>query len=571
MAGYPPSYPPPPQGGWRQERRAMRDRAKLQQQYMRAQREAYRQQWRARRRGSIVGPLLVVAVGVVFLLVQLGRVSASTAWRWYGHWWPLLLVGVGAVLLLEWGLDQFGSETVGPRRSMGSGVVFLLILMTLAGVASSSALHAGRDLFGPEFSLNSDNLNEFLGDKHESEQVSVEPLDPRGAITVQNPRGDITVSGTSDDGKVHLQLHREIYSRSDTEASNKAEKMVPSLVHEGGTLTISLPVIDGARGDLTLTVPPGAVPTLTADHGDIRVSSIKAPVTVVANHGDIDVSAITGAVTAHINNSDSSFSAHSITGPLTVAGRGHDLTLSDINGAVTLGGDFFGTAHLERIAGAVTFHTSRTDLQLARVVGEVEISPNADLSADEIVGPVVLNTRNRNISLDRVSGDLTVTNRNGSVDLTSALPLGNVVVENQKGSVSLTLPGNAGFVLQASTTDGDLDNEFSLPVHNDDDRKSVQGSVGASGPNVRVTTTDGDISVKRGNAAPLPPAPPAPPLTSALPDALRGANSATAEALRQAHKQLQAAQEEIRATQEGISGKNHQHKQTKPDDDDADQ
>lgn len=560
MAGYPPPYTPPPQGDWRYQRRMMRDQAKLQQEYLRAQRQAYRQQWRARSRGSIVGPLLVVAVGLVFLLVQLGRVSTVSAWRWYGHWWPLLLVGVGAVLLLEWALDQFGQDKTGPRRSIGSGVVFLLIIMSLVGLAFSPALHAGHGPFGQEFALNSDNLNEFLGDKHESEQAFVETLDPGGTLTVQNPRGDLTVSGTSDDGKVHLQLHREIYSRSDTEASSQAERMIPNISHQGGALAISLPVMDGARGDLTLVVPPGAAETLTADHGDIRVSSVKAPVTLVANHGDVDISAVTGTVTTHINHSDSSFSAHSITGPLTVAGRGHDLTLSDITGAVTLGGDFFGTAHLERIAGNVTFHTSRTDLQLGRVAGEVDISPNADLSATEIAGPVVLNTRNRNITLDRVSGDLTVTNRNGSVDLTSASPLGNVVVENQKGSVSLTLPASAGFVLQANTTDGDLENEFSLPVREEDNRKSVQGSVGPSGPNVRVTTTDGDISVKRGNAAPLPPAPPPPPQLSAAPKIQRQAAVATAEALRQAHQQ-------IRAAQAGIAGNKHTNKSSAADDD----
>ena len=450
---------------------------------------------------------------------------------------------------------------------MGAGVGFLLTFLVLTGLASSPVVHGEHGLFGQDFGLNSDNINEFLGDKHESEQVSVESLDPGGAISVQNPRGDLTVSGTSDDGKVHLQLHREIFSRSDAEASSKAERMVPNISHEGGTLAISLPVMDGARGDLTLVVPPSAAETLSADHGDIHVSLVKAPVTLVANHGDVDVSAVTGTVTTHINNSDSSFSAHSITGPLTVAGRGHDLTLSDISGAVTMGGDFFGTAHLERIAGNVTFHTSRTDLQLGRVIGEVEISPNADLSANEIAGPVVLNTRNRNISLERVSGDLTVTNRNGSVDLTSALPLGNVVVENQKGSVSLTLPANAGFVLQANTTDGELDNEFSLPVREDDSRKSVQGTVGPSGPTVRVTTTDGDVSLKRGNAAPLPPAPPLPTRLSATPTAQRDDPASTAEARRQVRDQMKAAQDQVRAAQAKVGGKRLSKTQTAPDGD----
>ena len=203
----------------------------------------------------------------------------------------------------------------------------------------------------------------------------------------------------------------------------------------------------------------------------------------------------------------------------------------------------------------MTFHTSRTDLQLGRIAGEVEISPNADLSASAVAGPVVLNTRNRNITLDRVSGDLTVTNRNGSVDLTCVPPLGNVVIENQNGSVDVTLPGNSGFVLQANTTDGDLQNEFSLPMRDDDDRKSLQGTVGSGGPSIRVTTTQGDISLKRGDAGPLPPAPPSPPKLTSIPDVEKPISGISAAALRQTREQIRVAKDQVRAAQEELAAR----------------
>ena len=508
MAGYPPPYPPPPPGDWRYQQKLLREQTRMQQDAFRAQRSAYRQHLRGRSRGSIVGPLLVLTVGVIFLLVQLGKLSLPRAADWYGRWWPLLLVGVGVLLLAEWGLDQIG-ESSGPRRSIGSGIVFLLILLAVAGITVNASGRSGHGLLAEGLHLDPENLGEFLGDKHESDTSSVESLAPGGAVSVDNPRGDLAISGTSDDGQVHVQLHREIFSRSDQEASSKAQQLVPTMTRTGSGLTITIPVLDGARADLTLRVPAGSAQTLTADHGDIHVNSVRAPLTIVANHGDVDVSAITGPITAHINNSDSSFAAHSVTGAVTLAGKGRDVTLSDVHGAVTLGGDFFGTTHLERIEGGVTFRTTRTDLQLGRVVGEVEISPNADLSASEIAGPVVLNTRNRNINFDRVSGDLSITNRNGSVDLTGAPPLGNVMVENRNGSVNVTLPRRVGFVVQADTTDGDLENDFSLPVQGEDTRKSLQGTVGQGGPTVRISTTQGDVSLKQGDASPLPPSPPA--------------------------------------------------------------
>ena len=567
MAGYPPPYPP--QADSRQQRRISREQARMQQDVLRAQRVAYRQRLRGRSRGSIVGPLLVVSIGVVFLLVQLGKLSAMQTWQWYGQWWPLFLVGVGLVLLIEWGFDRFGEQN-GPRRSLGAGVIFLLVLVAGVGATVNANTRAGHGLLIQGLHLDPDNINELLGDKHESDQSTVEALTPGAALSVENPHGDLTIAGTSDDGQVHLQLHREIYSRSDEQASSKAQGLVPAIRRTGSGLSISLPAVDGARVDLSLIVPAGSAETLTADHGDIRVSFVKAPLTILANHGDVSLTSITGPTTTHINNGESSFAAHNVTGALTLAGKGHDITLSDINGPVTLGGDFFGDTHLERINGTVAFRTTRTDLQIGRVIGDVDISSNEDLSASEIVGPTTLNTRNRNVTLDRVSGDLSVINRNGSVDVVSAPPLGNVIVENRNGSVNVTLPSGAGFVAEADTTDGDLNNEFSFPIQGEDTRKSFKGTVGQGGPTIRISTTQADISLKRDNEAPLPPLPPNPPKLSLTPDVnaiTSEVQARAAQALREAAKQMEAAQHRADAARKATEKLDQQPKRG----DDADQ
>ncbi len=128
-------------------------------------------------------------------------------------------------------------------------------------------------------------------------------------------------------------------------------------------------------------------------------------------------------------------------------------------------------------------------------------------------GPFTLATGNKNVSLERISGDISITNRNGSVDLTSAPPLGNITVENRNGSVDLILPEKASFSVQADTVNGDLENDFSLTEQGKDDsnRKSYNGTVGKGGPLVRISTSQGDVSLKKASVAPMPPAPPAPP------------------------------------------------------------
>jgi DUF4097 and DUF4098 domain-containing protein YvlB len=522
MGTNPPPYPPPgpPYGNdWKYQRRMMKEQARAQRDMLRAQANAYRYQMRRMRHGSIVGPIIVIALGITFLLVQTGRLSTSQVWNWYGHWWPMLLIGAGVVMFLEWAFDRYlHTDPAHPvyRRTMGGGVFSLLVLLVLVGILFSGLRHGNGTFFGHRFHINQNDLDQFLGDKHESDQTIVQAFPAGANLSVDNPRGDVIVSGTSDDNQIHIAVHKEIYSRSDADADKKAEQFSPNLSTNNNIVTLAMSALAGGRADLTITVPPSAGIGVSANHGDVRVNSIKAAVSVTANHGDVELSAITGTASAHINNGDASFSAHSITGPVTVEGRGMDLTLSDLSGPVKINGEFYGDCHMEHIRGPVKFHTSRTDLQLVRLDGELEISPNADLSANDVVGPLLLSTGNRNISLDRIAGAVSVTNRNGSVNVTSAPPLGNITIQNRSGSVNITVPDHSNFAVDASTTNGDLDNDFSIPIQGTDTHKTLTGTVGKGGAVLRINTSQGDISLKKASVLPLPPAPPQPPKLSII-------------------------------------------------------
>ncbi|QHN02236.1 DUF4097 domain-containing protein [Granulicella sp. WH15] len=518
MASYPPPYPPPPPYGFdpRQQRRMMKEQARAQRDAFKAQRQAvrdqralYRQQIRGFRRRSLLGPLLLIAIGVALLLVRNGRLTATQAMNYYSRWWPMLFVVAGAVLLLEWGFDQFmaslhpDTPPVG-RRCLGGGAIFLLVVLSIGGVVGMGLQDHKQDLLSA-FGGDSDSLAQFLGEKHESDQALDQTISPGTSLLIDNPHGDVTVNGGSQDGLVHISAHKEIYTSSDTEADRRNQQLTPQITNGGGQMTVIVPSFDGATADLTITLPDATATTITANHGDIRVTGLKAPVNVTANHGDIELSTITGDATARINHSDSSFSAHNITGGVSLKGHVQDLNLTAISGQVSLEGDFYGTTHLEQVQGALRFHTSRTDLQLARLDGEAEISSDASLSVDRAAGPTLLTTRNRNITLDHMAGDVTVTNSNGSVDVTSAPPLGDVKIENRHGSVNLTLPDHLGFTVDAETTDGSLQNEFGLPVNEAGHQSSLTGTVGKGGPRIKITSSHGDIDLRKALIAPLPP------------------------------------------------------------------
>src|SRR5487761_1279322 len=122
MSTTPPPFPTRDQ--LRAQRRMMKDQARAQRNQWRAQRYQWKAQRQALRRGSILGPLLLIGIGVVVLLIHTGKLPPFLLWEWYGRHWPLLLVAAGVVLLLEWALDLAtrGTDANGMRVPVRRGL-----------------------------------------------------------------------------------------------------------------------------------------------------------------------------------------------------------------------------------------------------------------------------------------------------------------------------------------------------------------------------------------------------------------------------------------------------------------
>ncbi len=287
-------------------------------------------------------------------------------------------------------------------------------------------------------------------------------------------------------------------------------------------------------------MPHGSALSVSADHGDVRVNSVGGAVTVSARKGDVELDGIDGAVLAQVNNDDSSVTAKGVTGAFTLEGRAGDISLTNIDGPVMLQGDFFGTTQAQQVNGPLRFETSRTKFSTARVDGELDIE-SGNLQGNRLLGPVTVTTRNRTIDLDDVSGPVTVANRNGAVSVTSAAPLGPVNITNQHGSVDLGLPEHAGFVVDAETKNGSLENDFELETQDQGDVHRLVGTVGSGGTRVRVQTTDGDVTIRKAVAPPVPPTPPAAPKVSVAVPASAASVAPKASAAKPAAKSKHAA------------------------------
>jgi DUF4097 and DUF4098 domain-containing protein YvlB len=526
MSSIPPPTPPnqPPfndPNAWRAQRQAMKAQRYAMRMQARMQRAQMKAQMRAMRRGSIAGPVLLLALGVVFLLAQTGKMSWWHVATWYGTWWPVVLIGAGLILLAEWAYDQHlhpDAATRG-RRTLGGGVIFLLILMGLIGVSTWGGTRIYEHSQGQGIFFNKDlNGWDHFGNEHDEDASLNSVIGSAESLIVRNPHGDVTVTGASTDGQVHVSAHKQAWSWQDSDAEAKERRLEPLFTDNGSSLVLSVETVEGGQDDLTVQMPAGTALTIEAGHGDISVTGMRAAVKLTQNHGDVELEDITGSVDAHIQDDNASVQAHTIRGGLLIEGRSGDVNLSDVTGDVNLQGDFFGTTHLERVNGLVRFDSSRTQFAATRLDGQLEIE-RGELQGDQLLGPVTLNSINKDISLERVAGSVKIYNRGkGDITVSNAPPLAPITIDNEHGEVNVGVPDDAGFVLSAQAKHGDVENDFGVMVMGDNALHTANQTVGHGGPAITIST-QGGVIVRKSAQQPLPPAPPAPPAAPPAPKA----------------------------------------------------
>ena len=487
----------------------------------RAQRDAWKAQRHAYRAGcmgaygprvpSIVGPLVLVTVGVIALLIMWGRIDAGQFWAWYGKWWPLLLIGAGVGLLAEWMIDQ--RREIPVRR--GGGFVGVLILLAIVGVISAM-VHNHWENFQGNWGDHDDFSGMFGGPQHDlDQQVLNTSLPANGSIQIQNPRGDVSI--TAGDGQsVQVQAHEIAYADSDQEAKKIFDAVAAHVTVSGGTVVVRSDGHNKGRVNLTVVVPKTAAVNVEAGRGDVTAAGLGAGATITASHGDVHLSDITGSVQAHFSANKGDFSAHQVTGDITADGRCNDVTLSEVKGKVAISGDIFGETHLENLSGGVHLHTSVTDLQLGDLPGDMTLN-DEDLHVTEAKGGVRVTTHSKNVDLAQVSGDTYVDNRDGNITIEPA-GVYSVDAHNSHGhgDVELTLPGNASATVDGRTRNGDIVSDFPLTISGEDS-KTVTGTIGGGHAKIAISTDVGDLRIKRGDvstvSAPAAPKAPKAPVT----------------------------------------------------------
>lgn len=511
-----PPYPPyDPKTQWRVYREQQKAAWRAQRDAMRAQRNAWKTQYGyGPRVPSLVGPVILIIVGIIALFIVTGHISAGAFWSWYGRWWPLLLIVAGLGMLGEWALDMRRKT---PVRRSGS-FVGIIILLALLGFGAAAWNHAG-----PWFNRwdrgNSDFFNIFGLPEHDFDQQVLNAQVGAGAtVDIQNPRGDVSVT-VGDTQTVEAQAHAVAFASSDQEAKKIFDAETARINVSGNTVLIKSDGNDRGRVNLTVTVPKSAKVSVNAGRGDVAIAGLGAGLDLSATHGDVHLNSITGTVQVHLSNNRHDFAAHQVDGDLIADGNCNDLTISEIKGRFSTNGQIFGEVHLENISGPVSVHTSVTDVQIAALPGDLTFDSD-NLRVNESKGLVHVVTHSKDVDLNQIYGDSYVENRDGRVAVEPAGAYG-VEIKNNRGDVELTLPPNASANVNGLTHNGDIVSEYELTISGDQN-KTVSGRIGTGQAKIDLSTSNGDLRIKKGPAMPSAPSvgkPPTPPVPPPAPNA----------------------------------------------------
>ncbi|HTA41825.1 MAG TPA: DUF4097 family beta strand repeat-containing protein [Bryobacteraceae bacterium] len=125
---------------------------------------------------------------------------------------------------------------------------------------------------------------------------------------------------------------------------------------------------------------------------------------------------------------------------------------------------------------------------------------NGGITLSDVRGSLRFEAANGGVNLRRLAGDVTGSTVNGGVniELVGTTWDGNQVqVTTRNGGVSISVPENYSAHFQAETVNGSLRSEFPLNLPADARSGNQDFSIGAGGPLIHVTSTNGSVRLKK--------------------------------------------------------------------------
>jgi hypothetical protein len=469
------------------------------------------------RRGSVIGPLILIGFGALFLFRNLWPEIPLV--DFISRFWPFLLIGWGAVRLIEVLVWSTTGRPL-PRNGVSGGEWMLVFLICVVGATMYTA-HNYSSWFPTGHALRRIVVN--MGESFDYTLAPVEkPCAKNCRIVIESFRGNAKISGSADATTVKAGGQETVRSFQQTDADSANKQAPLELIQQGDEIIVRSnqdKVSDRVQptADLDISVPLGSSIEAHGRYGDFDIQSINGNVDINSDNAGVRLEGIGGNV--HIDTRASDIiRAVDIKGSLELKGRGDDVELQNVAGLVTVNGVYVGEIQLRNLAQPLRWEDPLNSISFEKLPGQVRLT-RGELTGNNIVGPIHFKARSSDVQLSDFTQSLDLTLDRGDIDLRPGKDLPKMEVHTRSGDITLALLPGSKFDLRATTNRGDAENEFGEPLRAEEAGRgnTIQGNTGG-GPQLRLETGRGSVTVRKASAEeakppdiPSTPAPPKPP------------------------------------------------------------
>lgn len=444
-------------------------------------------------RRSIVGPVILIALGVVFLLPQL--IPGFTVSSLFTKYWPFLLIGWGVLRLAE----VIALQTQGKplTRGLSGGEIFGIIVICLIGTGARAT-----EMHMPSLARIGGRGAEIFGETYEYPVSLTTGLPAKAKVVFDVGRGNVRING-GDGTELRITGRKTIRSYDRSSADRQAEQAKFEIVNEGDRTIVRTNqdrVADnkGVSIELDVVLPRDASVIGRGRLGDFDVTDITGGVEIESDNAGVRLNQIGGDVRVDLGRSDE-VKTTGIKGNVTVKARNGDrLEIADVAGQATVNGSFSGGLDFRNIGKTFRFESQNTELTVVALPGRVEMDLGR-LDADNLTGPVKLTSRTKDVKFENFTDTLDIDLNRGDIDIVApAKALPKINARTRNGSLEISLPAAAKFGMRATIERGDANNEFGDPlkVTEDGRKKTIEGKTGV-GPELTLSAERGSITIRK--------------------------------------------------------------------------
>ena len=415
-------------------------------------------------------------------------------------YWPFVLIAWGGLRLIEILMWAIMSKPI-PRNGISGGEWMLVFLICIVGGTMYTARHyttwfpTGRAFHGMVMDF---------GDSFDYTLAPVEkPCVKNCKVVIENFRGNAKITGSKDATTVNASGRETVRSFQQVDA-DKANKETPlELIPQGDQMIVRtnqdrLSDRTRATAELEITVPIGSSIEGHGRYGDFDIQTVNGSVEITSDNAGVRLEAIGGDVHIDLRKSDI-IRAIGVKGAMDLKGYGQDVELQNIDGQVTVAGTYTGQIQLSNLAKPLRWEDTQISVSCEKIPGQIHMGLG-EFSADNLIGPIRLNARSRDIQISDFTQSLDLTLERGNVDLRPGKILPKIEVHTRSGDLELALAEGSKFDLKASTDRGEVHNDYGDPLRVEETNRGATIVGGSGGPQVRLETDRGAVTVRKATA-----------------------------------------------------------------------